>query len=112
MAAELKDQGTVTKGYADSVMVLICVYVSGFGLSWGPLGWLVPSQIFPMEIRSDAQSITAALFFFFGSWVFAMTCFVYYFLPETKNIPFEKMELIWREHWYLGRIVSHDEIYL
>ncbi|GAB2221303.1 hypothetical protein Droror1_Dr00012478 [Drosera rotundifolia] len=132
MAAKLKDQGTVPKGYAYLVIVLICVYVSGFGLSWGPLGWLVPSEIFPMEIRSAAQSITVAvsfiftfiiaqlflamlchlkagLFFFFGSWVFAMTCFVYYFLPETNNIPIEKMELIWREHWYWGRIVSDDD---
>ncbi|KAK9092405.1 hypothetical protein Syun_027316 [Stephania yunnanensis] len=25
---------------------LICVYVAGFAWSWGPLGWLLPSEIF------------------------------------------------------------------
>ncbi|CAN1262232.1 Hexose carrier protein HEX6, partial [Linum perenne] len=49
MAAELGDHG--------GIVVLIINYVAGFGLSWGPLGWLVPSEIFPMEIRSAGQSV-------------------------------------------------------
>ncbi|KAL7218821.1 hypothetical protein ACSBR2_011985 [Camellia fascicularis] len=32
-----------------------------FAFSWGPLGWLVPSEIFPLEIRSSAQSIVVAV---------------------------------------------------
>ncbi|KAL7096842.1 hypothetical protein ACP275_10G105600 [Erythranthe tilingii] len=39
MAAELDDRGGgLSKGYADLVLVLIGVYVAGFGVSWGPLG--------------------------------------------------------------------------
>lgn len=129
MAAELGDHGGMDKGYACLVLILICVYVAGFGWSWGPLGWLVPSEIFPLEIRSAGQSIVVAvsflftfivaqtflsmlchfksgIFFFFGVWVVIMTAFVYFLLPETKNMPIEKMDIVWREHWFWKRIVG------
>ncbi|KDP22450.1 hypothetical protein JCGZ_26281 [Jatropha curcas] len=129
MAAELGDHGTIGKGYAYIVLILICIYVAGFGWSWGPLGWLVPSEIFPLEIRSAGQSIVVAvsflftliiaqtflsmlchfksgIFFFFGGWVVVMTVFVHLLLPETKNMPIEKMEIVWREHWFWKRIVG------
>ncbi|XP_021287305.1 hexose carrier protein HEX6-like [Herrania umbratica] len=129
MAALLGDHGGLSKGYAYLVLALICVYVAGFAWSWGPLGWLVPSEIFPLEIRSAGQSITVAvgflftfiiaqtflsmlchfksgIFFFFGGWVVLMTAFVYFFLPETKNVPIEQMENVWREHWFWKRIVG------
>ncbi|KAJ8772326.1 hypothetical protein K2173_027503 [Erythroxylum novogranatense] len=129
LAAQLGDHGGVDKGYAYLVLFLICVYVAGFGWSWGPLGWLVPSEIFPLEIRSAGQSIVVAvnfvftfivaqtflamlchfksgIFFFFGGWVVVMTAFVHLFLPETKNIPIEKMDVVWREHWFWKTIVG------
>ncbi|KAL2527021.1 Sugar transport protein 1 [Abeliophyllum distichum] len=132
MAAKLGDHGGLSKGYGILLLILICIYVAGFGLSWGPLGWVVTSEIFPLEIRSAAQSITVAInlvftfliaqaflamlchmksgiFFFFGAWVALMTGFVYFYLPETKNIPIEKMEKIWREHPFWKRIVGHDQ---
>ncbi|XP_019191596.1 PREDICTED: hexose carrier protein HEX6 isoform X2 [Ipomoea nil] len=128
MGAKLGDQGGLSKGWAVLVLLLISSYVAGFGLSWGPLGWLIPSEIFPLEIRSAGQSITVAvnflftflvgqtflamlchlkygIFFFFGGWVAVMTTFVYLLLPETKNLPIEKMDLVWREHWFWKKIV-------
>ncbi|XP_057778549.1 hexose carrier protein HEX6-like [Salvia miltiorrhiza] len=131
MAAKLGDHNELSKGYAYMVLALVSLYVAGFGVSWGPLGWLIPSEIFPMEIRSAGQSVTVAvnflftfvvgqtflammcrfkagLFFFFGGWVAVMTIFVYLLLPETKNIPIEQMEGIWREHWFWKKIVGVD----
>ncbi|KAL7243886.1 hypothetical protein ACSBR1_016158 [Camellia fascicularis] len=39
--------GDLPKWYAIVVVLFICIYDAGFAWSWGPLGWLVPSEIFP-----------------------------------------------------------------
>lgn len=133
MAAKLGDHGELEKFYAYLLLVLVCIYVAGFGFSWGPLGWLIPSEIFPMEIRSSGQSITVAtnflctfivgqsflsmlchfkagIFFFFGGWVALMTVFVYFLLPETKNVPIERMDKIWREHSFWNTLVGDMKV--
>ncbi|XP_065014116.1 hexose carrier protein HEX6-like [Musa acuminata AAA Group] len=132
LAKQLGDHGGVGKGSAYVVLVLVCVYVAGFGLSWGPLAWLVPTEMFPLEIRSVGQSIVVAVvlllasvvgqtllpmlchlrsgvFFFFGGWTLIMTVFVILFVPETKNLPIEKMDQIWREHWFWKKVVGEEE---
>ncbi|KAG6390856.1 hypothetical protein SASPL_148601 [Salvia splendens] len=132
MAGKLGDHGGLSRGYGDVVLVLIGVYVAGFGLSWGPLGWLIPSEIFPLEIRAAGQSVAVAvnflftflvgqtflamlchfkagIFFFFGGWVAVMTAFVYVLLPETKNVPIEQMDKVWRHHWFWNKIVGSDK---
>ncbi|KAK0605568.1 hypothetical protein LWI29_028229 [Acer saccharum] len=53
------------KWYAILVVILICTYVAGYAWSWGPLGWLIPNEIFPLEIRSAAQSIVVSVNMFF-----------------------------------------------
>ncbi|KAI4967876.1 hypothetical protein ZWY2020_006979 [Hordeum vulgare] len=125
----------IPRGYAAFVVFFICAYVAGFAWSWGPLGWLVPSEIFPLEIRSAGQSITVSmnmlctfiiaqaflpmlcrfkfmLFFFFGAWVIVMTLFVAFFLPETKNVPIEEMVLVWKAHWYWGRFIRDEDVHV
>lgn len=132
MAAKLGDHDGLNKSYAFLILVLICIYVAGFGISWGPLGWLIPSEIFPLEIRSAGQSISvginflftfavgqtflsmlchfkSGIFFFFGGWVAIMTAFVVLLLPETKNLPIEQMDRIWKEHWFWKKIVENNE---
>ena len=99
--------------------------------SWGPLAWLVPSEIFPLEIRPAAQSITVGvnmistffiaqfftsmlchmkfgLFIFFGCFVVIMTTFIYKLLPETKGIPLEEMSMVWQKHPIWGKFLESD----
>lgn len=125
----------LSKGYAFCVVLFICIYVAGFAWSWGPLGWLVPSEIFPLEIRSAGQSINVSvnmlftfiiaqaflamlckmkfgLFYFFGGWVVIMTMFIAFFLPETKNIPIEEMVLVWKSHWFWGRFIRDEDVHV
>ena len=42
-------------GPAIAVLFFTCLFVSGFAWSWGPLGWLIPSEIQPLETRSAGQ---------------------------------------------------------
>ncbi|CAD5166525.1 unnamed protein product [Musa acuminata subsp. malaccensis] len=128
-------EGHFSKAYAAFVVLFICVYVAGFAWSWGPLGWLVPSEIFPLEIRSAGQSINVSvnmlftfviaqaflamlchmkfgLFYFFGGWVLIMTIFIALFLPETKNVPIEEMILVWKAHWFWGKFIADDDIHV
>jgi sugar porter (SP) family MFS transporter len=114
--------------WAILVVVAICTYVAAFAWSWGPLGWLIPSETFPLETRSAGQSITVAvnlfftfiiaqaflsllcafkfgIFLFFAGWITVMTVFVYIFLPETKGVPIEEMVLLWRKHWFWKKVM-------
>jgi hypothetical protein len=123
----------LTKGYAVLVVVLVCMFVSSFAWSWGPLGWLIPSETFPLETRSAGQSITVCvnmlftfviaqsflsmlchlkfgIFLFFSSWVLVMSVFVTFLLPETKNVPIEEMtERVWKQHWFWKRFMADSE---
>jgi len=126
--------GDMPKGYAAVVVLFICVYVAGFAWSWGPLGWLVPSEIFPLEIRPAGQSINVSvnmfftfciaqafltmlchlkfgLFYFFAGWVVIMTVFIGLFLPETKNVPIEEMVLVWKSHWFWKRFIADEDVH-
>jgi len=123
--------GEMSKGNAMLLVLFICLYVAGFAWSWGPLGWLVPSEVFSLEIRSAGQSIAVCvnmtltfiigqaflsmlctlkfgLFYFFAGWMFVMTAFVALFLPETKGVAIEEMNLVWSQHWFWGRYVTVD----
>jgi len=119
-------------GWAIMVVVMVCTFVSSFAWSWGPLGWLIPSETFPLETRSAGQSVTVcvnllftfviaqaflsmlchlkyAIFAFFSAWVVVMSLFVLFFLPETKNVPIEEMtERVWKQHWFWKRYMDGD----
>ncbi|KDP41374.1 hypothetical protein JCGZ_15781 [Jatropha curcas] len=119
----------ISKGCAILVLVFMCIYNAGFGWSWGPLSWLIPSEIFPMKIRPAGQSISVAvnfattfvlsqtfltmlchfkygIFIFYGGWLALMTIFIVLLLPETKGIPLDSMYQVWEKHWYWRRFVQ------
>lgn len=123
----------LSKGYAAVVVVMVCIFVSAFAWSWGPLGWLIPSEIFPLESRSAGQSVTVCvnflftfliaqaflsmlchfkfgIFFFFSGWIFIMSTFVLFLVPETKNVPIEEMtERVWEQHWLWKRFIEDED---
>ncbi|CAJ1948518.1 unnamed protein product [Sphenostylis stenocarpa] len=53
-------EGSFTNGEASLLLFFICAYVAAYAWSWGPLGWLVPSEICSLEVRSAGQSTNVA----------------------------------------------------
>jgi len=129
LATEFGGDKVLSKSMGSLVLSMICLFVAGFAWSWGPLGWLVPSEILPMEVRSAGLAIVVSInllltfiiaqvfltllcklkfgsFFFFAAWELIATLFIYFFVPETKNIPIEEIVLIWNDHWFWKRLVK------
>jgi hypothetical protein len=113
------------------LVIVIFMFVLAYGRSWGPLGWLVPSELFPLEIRSAAQSVVVCvnmiftaivaqfflvslchlkygIFLLFGALIVLMSCFVYFFLPETKQVPIEEIYLLFEKHWFWKKVVKDE----
>lgn len=103
-----------------STLVFIIVYTASFMMSWGPICWVLISEIFPNKIRSQAVAIAvaaqwAANFFisstyppmmefssggtylFYGVMSILSAIFVWKMVPETKGKTLEEMEGIWRK---------------
>lgn len=98
------------------LLVSAILYIFGFAVSWGPVVWLVCSEIFPLEGREVGMTITtminwtfaglvmanalsfmqahgnASIFYVFAGFCVLAVAFVAIFVPETKGITLEEME--------------------
>lgn len=131
LAVEFGHGKELSKGISAFLVVVIFLFVLAYGRSWGPLGWLVPSELFPLEIRSSAQSIVVCvnmmftalvaqlfllslchlkygIFLLFGGLIVIMSIFVFFLLPETKQVPIEEIYLLFQNHWFWGSIVRQE----
>lgn len=109
------------------VMALLCMllYIAGFAVSWGPVVWVLLSEIFPNQIRGKAMALAVAAQWianFLVSWTFPIlndnpyllnafhhgfaywiygvmsllaALFMWQYVPETKGKTLEQMEKIW-----------------
>ncbi|XP_028771615.1 sugar transport protein 13 [Neltuma alba] len=131
LAINARDRPTdLSKGLAIFVVVMVCTFVSSFAWSWGPLGWVIPAETFPLGARSAGQSATVftnflftfvivqsfpsmlchlryGIFLFFSVWVLIMSLFMMLLLPETMNVPIEDMtDRVWKQHRVWKRFVE------
>ncbi|KAG5526012.1 hypothetical protein RHGRI_032336 [Rhododendron griersonianum] len=135
IASEVGDSGTaaLSNTGAVAILVLMCSISAAFGWSWGPLTWIIPSEILPLEVRPAGQAICIAsnfaltfvlaqislamfchlkygVFLLFAAVVIIMTVFLALFLPETKGIRPGSMGEVWKNHWYWRRFVEQMSI--
>ncbi|KAK7463909.1 hypothetical protein VKT23_007245 [Stygiomarasmius scandens] len=94
---------------------LVWVFAIAFGYSWGPCGWVLVAEIYPLSVRGKAMSIasssnwmnnfivgqvtplmiqhlTFGTFIFFGVFSLLGGLFILFLVPETKGVTLEEME--------------------
>ncbi|XP_018486977.1 sugar transport protein 6 [Raphanus sativus] len=133
LAKDLGTTSTLGKAQAMVVVVFVCLYVMGFAWSWGPLGWLIPSETFPLETRSAGFAVAVScnmlftfviaqaflsmlcgmrsgIFFFFSAWIIVMGLFAVFFIPETKGVAIDDVrERVWKPHWFWKRYMLAED---
>jgi sugar porter (SP) family MFS transporter len=122
MAIALGLMGWAFVRHAEGTVVFyfMIAYMVFFGLSLGPVFWLLISEIYPTKIRGKAMSLAAltiwgANWLVAGTflslihaagpggtfWIFAAICILAFFfclkfVPETKGRTLEEIERAWR----------------
>ncbi|XP_051149103.1 sugar transport protein 14 [Andrographis paniculata] len=132
LALNLRDGKEISRGIGVFLVIVLFLFVLAYGRSWGPLGWLVPSELFALETRSAGQSMVVCvnmiftaliaqcflaalchlkygIFLLFAGLIFLMSCFIYFLLPETKQVPIEEIYLLFENHWFWKRYCKPEE---
>ncbi len=98
------------------LLISVIIYIFGFAVSWGPVAWIICSEVFPIEGREVGMTITtivnwsfaglvmgnalsfmkahgnASIFFVFAGFCILAMLFLKFFVPETKGVTLEEIE--------------------
>ncbi|KAJ3528994.1 hypothetical protein NM208_g9958 [Fusarium decemcellulare] len=111
-----KDLGNVS----DTVLVVFCaINIFFYAASWGPVAWVVTSEIFPLKVRAKAMSVSTTsnwlvnfgvayappfilgrgsnafglkIFFIWGSFCMLAVVFVWFMVYETRRMTLEQID--------------------
>lgn len=109
------------------VAVLVVIYNASFGYSWGPIGFLIPPEVYPLAVRSKGVSLSTATNWLanyivgqltpifqetigWAMYIFpATSCAlsiltVMYFYPETKGVELENIDQLFDEYYGTGKV--------
>ncbi|KAL5702684.1 Integrin alpha chain-like protein (Alpha-int1) [Ranunculus cassubicifolius] len=91
----------------------LALYIASFSPGMGPVPWAVNSEIYPGQYRGISNLIVAQTFLSIAATVgsaatflilagIAVIAFVFVFVyvPETKGLSFEQVEMLWKEKAY------------
>lgn len=98
-------------------IAFVYIYDINFSYSFAPIGWVLPSEIFNLSMRSKAMSITTSstwmcnfiiglvspkmlekitwgTYIIFAAFALIALFFTYFFIPETRNRTLEEMDQV------------------
>lgn len=59
-AGNIQADGSVNLAAQRVLIAFVCVYIAFFETSWGPVGWVVTGEIFPLSVRAKSMSLAVA----------------------------------------------------
>ncbi|KAL7620157.1 hypothetical protein AAE478_009150 [Parahypoxylon ruwenzoriense] len=100
-----------------AAVVMVWLFVIHFGYSWGPCAWIIVAEIWPLSSRPYGVSLGASsnwmnnfivgqvtpimlneigygTYILFGLLTFLGAGFIWFFVPETKRLTLEEMDVI------------------
>ena len=113
------------KAVGTAALIAVVVYIAGFALSWGPVTWVLLSEMFPNAIKNRALAIAVAAqwianllvswsfkvvdgnstlnaafnhgfaYWIYGGMSLLAAAFVYWYVPETKRRTLEGIQQLW-----------------
>jgi MFS family permease len=109
-------------GGSPSKGVIACTYlfVASFAISWGPVSWTYPPELFPLRVRGKANALTTSfnwafnfalgyfvppafvsiqwkVYVLFGVFCTAMLIHVFFLFPETAGKTLEEVEAMFTD---------------
>ena len=48
------------KSGQQALIALVCIYIAAFASTWGPIAWVITGEIFPLNVRAKAMSLSVA----------------------------------------------------
>ncbi|EPT04899.1 hypothetical protein FOMPIDRAFT_1021676 [Fomitopsis schrenkii] len=127
------------KAGQQALIALTCLYIAGFASTWGPIAWVITGEIFPLNVRAKAMSMSVAsnwlwnfgigyatpylvntgpgnagleskVFFIWGSTCLGACIFTYFFIPETKGLSLEQIDLMYQNSTPLTSVAYGREL--
>ncbi|ODQ67694.1 general substrate transporter [Nadsonia fulvescens var. elongata DSM 6958] len=113
---------TVNSLVSNKVLIaFVCTFIGSFAASWGPVGWVVVGEIYPLRVRGKSVALCIAtnwlfnfaiafatpylvdsgpgnanlgvkVFFIWGACNALGIIFVYFFIYETKGLTLEQVD--------------------
>ncbi|KAF6839163.1 quinate permease [Colletotrichum musicola] len=100
-----------------AAVCMVWLFVVHFGYSWGPCAWIIIAEVWPLSTRPYGVSlgassnwmnnfivgqvtpdmlekITYGTYILFGLLTYLGAVFIWFFVPETKRLSLEEMDLV------------------